>query len=213
MNETIEIEILNSIKKEETESDSEYEFQVRILQKSQFLLYFFEFYRELNSCFIFQFIIEDKDYEDIIKRILGEDSDIEDITEVKPQCPECNKTFSRYAYNFLENHLNSIKFFYQNINSDILLSRNSTLKRHLIIHDPNRSKTEQCSICEICGKLIRGVMNTHLRTHSNIKPFSCELCAKAFRTNGALKVHLGLHSGSQFFQDLRICTGSILIFY
>jgi hypothetical protein len=54
-----------------------------------------------------------------------------------------------------------------------LLFRRSTLKRHMIIHDPNR--VDSCAVCEQCGKLIKGNMRVHLEVHTDARPFTCEV--------------------------------------
>lgn len=121
---------------------------IRISNISNFLVVMVQY-----SKISFQFAIADDEYEEVMKRIIAEDTDIEEIGDAKPQCSHCQKIFSR----------------------------NSTLKRHMLIHDPNYSRQDTCQICEICGKLIRGIMSTHYRVHSDNKPFQCELCEKNFR--------------------------------
>eukprot|EP00057_Strongylocentrotus_purpuratus_P003684 XP_003727141.1 PREDICTED: zinc finger protein 37 [Strongylocentrotus purpuratus] len=52
--------------------------------------------------------------------------------------------------------------------------------------------------CDVCGKKFKrtSLRNAHMKIHSNDpanKPFKCELCNKAFRTQDKLKVHTDWH--------------------
>ena len=46
--------------------------------------------------------------------------------------------------------------------------------------------------CDICGKesKLKAIHEKHLETHSDEKKFTCDMCAKGFRTMISLKRHL-----------------------
>ncbi len=51
--------------------------------------------------------------------------------------------------------------------------------------------------CDICEKAFResSKLNIHKMIHTGTKPFSCDSCKKAFRTSGELNVHKRVHTG------------------
>ena len=54
--------------------------------------------------------------------------------------------------------------------------------------------------CEICGKESKLLVNheKHKKTHSDQKEFTCDMCAKGFRTIRSLKTHLFKQHGVDF---------------
>lgn len=60
--------------------------------------------------------------------------------------------------------------------------------------------------CTFCSKSFpsNASLITHIRTHTNERPFQCGYCEKAFKQKGALKVHLRLHTGESPY-SCRIC--------
>mmetsp|Transcript_30960 Transcript_30960/g.54292 ORF Transcript_30960/g.54292 Transcript_30960/m.54292 type:complete len:262 (-) Transcript_30960:483-1268(-) len=59
----------------------------------------------------------------------------------------------------------------------------------------------QRDVCPICNKKLRGNMKLHMRTHTDERPFVCDICNKAFKQKGNMKrhrkVHLRMHERSE----------------
>uniref|UniRef100_A0A3Q4HZV1 C2H2-type domain-containing protein n=1 Tax=Neolamprologus brichardi TaxID=32507 RepID=A0A3Q4HZV1_NEOBR len=51
-------------------------------------------------------------------------------------------------------------------------------------------------ICHICGKTYQNI-ETHMRSHTGIKPYHCSVCGKSFPRSGALRRHKRIHSGER----------------
>ncbi|XP_072035489.1 uncharacterized protein [Amphiura filiformis] len=73
------------------------------------------------------------------------------------------------------------------------------LKYHRQVHTGERYE------CEICKKRYRsrGILNTHMRSHSDERPFICRFCGKGFREKATLKTHeKGVHLGVKFMCEI-----------
>ncbi|XP_072226726.1 uncharacterized protein [Leuresthes tenuis] len=70
------------------------------------------------------------------------------------------------------------------------LPPSETLRDHLQTH------REAGKICHICGKTYQNI-ETHMRSHTGVKPYRCSICSKSFPRPGALRRHKRIHSGER----------------
>lgn len=56
--------------------------------------------------------------------------------------------------------------------------------------------------CPTCNKKWRtsAELKTHIKSHSNIRPYMCEKCGQAYKHKHALEIHIGMHNGINPFQ-------------
>ncbi|KAF9801481.1 hypothetical protein SFRURICE_013261 [Spodoptera frugiperda] len=71
-----------------------------------------------------------------------------------------------------------------------------TLKRHSITHHTQR---ERKFICETCGSsfFTKNDIITHMRVHTDERPYPCPFCDKAFRQIASLIRHKRMHTGEK----------------
>lgn len=67
------------------------------------------------------------------------------------------------------------------------------------------SKFSQKSLeynCATCNKKWRTAaeLKTHIKSHSNLRPYMCEKCGQAYKHKHALEIHIGMHNGISPFK-------------
>ncbi|XP_037549385.1 zinc finger protein 728-like [Nematolebias whitei] len=80
------------------------------------------------------------------------------------------------------------------------LKSSKGLSDHLKSHRDNLSTR---GTCKICGKTFQNI-ETHKRSHTGVKPFSCDVCRKSFPREGALRRHKKIHSRKKL-EACQIC--------
>lgn len=52
--------------------------------------------------------------------------------------------------------------------------------------------------CNLCDKTFKTQirLNNHKTIHSGLKPHQCEICMRQFREKGTLREHLRIHTGA-----------------
>ena len=101
-------------------------------------------------------------------------------TEKKHKCPECGKAFVR----------------------------KDKMKRHELIHFPDTRPTFPCPFRAHlgCTKTFyrEDKLKRHLFTHSDVKPYKCDICEKTFARRDNLTDHMRIHTGI-FGNPCHIC--------
>ena len=80
--------------------------------------------------------------------------------------------------------------------------RAHTRRKHKFNYDTGElvAKAVEKMECKICGKCCvgTGALRDHIRrNHETKKDCVCEICAKAFKNNRALKFHMNSHTGER----------------
>lgn len=79
------------------------------------------------------------------------------------------------------------------------LKKSLSLKTRALTASRNQAATtaNKINICNICGRNYArpSTLKTHLRTHTNERPFRCEVCQKTFSQAANLTAHQRVHTG------------------
>lgn len=101
-------------------------------------------------------------------------------------CKVCGESFSRRGNlrNHVKTHSSACGICGEALPPSV------SLADHLQLH------RDAGKICHICGKAYQNI-DTHMRRHTGVKPFSCGTCGKAYPRAGALRRHKRLHTGER----------------
>ncbi|XP_038157031.1 zinc finger protein 271-like [Cyprinodon tularosa] len=123
----------------------------------------------------------------------GEDEEGQTASSDKPACYRCvicGKTF-RHKGNLVR-HVEKHADCQENLCGVCgkRLKASEDLSEHLSSH---RDSVCTSRTCNVCGKMFQNI-ETHLRSHTGVKPYSCDICSRSFPRAAALKRHKKIHS-------------------
>ncbi|KAL0809406.1 hypothetical protein ABMA28_011591 [Loxostege sticticalis] len=116
------------------------------------------------------------------------------------QCPHCPKKF-KYPNSLAKHKDTHLEKTHECAECPKKFGSQTLLKVHMKSHE--RAKNGASLHCSFCGKAFfdRFNMQIHERTHTNERPFVCEICNASFRCNSNLQRHIKVsHNSSKPFE-------------
>lgn len=84
----------------------------------------------------------------------------------------------------------------------------NTLHTHLWRQHEIDMELYKCTECSFRTPILSRLNNTHMKIHSNVKEYRCELCEKCFKNTKQLKNHRRIHSGNTVVHRCNYCNKS-----
>lgn len=66
----------------------------------------------------------------------------------------------------------------------------------------------KCRECSFRTPILSRLNNTHMKIHSSVKEYKCDVCDKCFKNSKQLKNHRRIHSGNSIMHKCNYCSKS-----
>ena len=135
------------------------------------------------------------------------DQDSKEVVSYRWECSQCEAVFA--SRTGLRNHKPihrpavTTENPYQCLKCDRQFDQLSQLNFHQRAHKP--ANEQKIFSCHVCGKEFKrnGALNKHVLIHSDDRPFVCMICGATFKSNSNLSTHVKAHSEIKF--SCKIC--------
>jgi len=113
-------------------------------------------------------------------------------------CSVCKRAFreARYLKKHMLIHTDERPYTCQDC------GRRCRTSTHLKVHINGvhlREKLQKKHVCSVCGTYVANLKDHIVRIHTNVRPYHCETCDKAFKTKATLAIHRTVHSSEKPF--------------
>ena len=77
--------------------------------------------------------------------------------------------------------------------------QNGKRKETCTTNEKSAKKGRVFYFCEVCEKMFGApsLLATHMRIHTNEKPYKCDVCEKRFARSGSLKSYMRIHTNEK----------------